>query len=403
MYISAISFPDEGESEGEGVGDTGHDTASIGAAPGGMAGIDPWVGMDFTLEFRNVTLELLSDGLLAPSAADGTGPTPLARLDLADSSVLYRGYDNGTADDLGMLTAFASRSMYVHDTRPCAEGSASAFTQTLSPLLEGGAAGAEAGASAGAVTPQLQVTYQDNPAMQNIHCILNRARVLVLPDWVLEMQRFVATRQPTVLRLPQEQGVISPGETAVERALDVTLSVTDTEFDVLEDRRDPASDAMVLKFCSVLKLTRRPDGDPDQASSAPLLAVEAVLDNLEVFSCQMNQQDSTALSILDPCKLTVELRHESSPKTPVTSPPVTTTSVQLELASASAHHGNSVTTAPVVTRLSFKDLRLFRAIAKGWVHVPLLPKGRTLSIPSHSLRSLRPACWCAIMLVCTHA
>lgn len=95
-----------------------------------------------------------------------------------------------------------------------------------------------------------------------------------------------------------------------KKLLEVKVNITESELVVVEDISAPDTQTVILKVTSVLAYR------PNHFSERP---VTCSLQNLEVFSCLMNQPDSSALSIVDPVAFLVELN--SSKKTAKTSSP----------------------------------------------------------------------------------
>lgn len=95
-----------------------------------------------------------------------------------------------------------------------------------------------------------------------------------------------------------------------KKLLEVKVNITESELVVVEDIGAPDTQTVILKVTSVLAYR------PNHFSERP---VTCSLQNLEVFSCLMNQPESSTLSIVDPVAFLVELN--SSNKTAKTSSP----------------------------------------------------------------------------------
>ena len=83
------------------------------------------------------------------------------------------------------------------------------------------------------------------------------------------------------------------------RSILVKLSVTETDFVVVEDITSLDSSAVVLKGTVVLKLSYVPNSE---------LNVRCSMEGLELFSCNLSNEDESALSILDPVSISLELK-----------------------------------------------------------------------------------------------
>ena len=83
------------------------------------------------------------------------------------------------------------------------------------------------------------------------------------------------------------------------RSIQVKLSVTETDFVVVEDVTSLDSSAVVLKGTVVLKFTYVPNRE---------MNVKCSMEGLELFSCNLSNEDESALSILDPVSVSLELK-----------------------------------------------------------------------------------------------
>ena len=103
------------------------------------------------------------------------------------------------------------------------------------------------------------------------------------------------TRQPIVSRPASKPSE----ENKPPRAIEVKLSVTETDFVVVEDVTSLDSSAVVLKGTVVLKFGFVPN---------KAMNVKCSMEGLELFSCNLSNEDESALSILDPVSISLELR-----------------------------------------------------------------------------------------------
>eukprot|EP00050_Salpingoeca_kvevrii_P000824 m.156882 g.156882 ORF g.156882 m.156882 type:complete len:3776 (-) comp10222_c0_seq1:35-11362(-) len=318
-----------------------------------------WTKLEVHLILENVTLKLLHDGVA------GRDPIPICRWDLIDSSLSYTSFTDGTATDHGSATTIFSKKISAHDTRPSQQKS-NKFSEILTPIAD----------ASTEPPPQLQITYRSNPKHAKWIIILNKARLVIAPDLILSVKDFFFERGPNQLAPSPELGPIiernlskkddagdQPNPLSQLRTLDVMLSITDPEFVVLEDNMQRDTNAVVLKFCSVLKFSVNPLTDVLRIQH-----LDMAMEQLEVYSCRIDREAATALSILDPCKLTVEMeRHVDEMEV--------SSKINVDLSS----WRSSSSSAPINTRFSYQDLLLFTAIAARLkqamaVDRPLLPK-----------------------------
>lgn len=86
-----------------------------------------------------------------------------------------------------------------------------------------------------------------------------------------------------------------------DKPFELKLIVAETEFVVVENMACRDSNAVILK--STAMLSYKPSGNERPLSCS--------LQSLEVFSCSLASEDDTALSIIDPVTVNIELN--SSP------------------------------------------------------------------------------------------
>lgn len=109
-------------------------------------------------------------------------------------------------------------------------------------------------------------------------------------------------RQQLVSRLnkkPQTE------ENKPPRVVEVKLSVTETDFVVVEDMTSLNSSAVVLKGTIVFKFSYIPNQK---------MTVRCSMEGLELFSCNLSNEDESALSILDPVSVFLDLKPSESSK-----------------------------------------------------------------------------------------
>lgn len=142
------------------------------------------------------------------------------------------------------------------------------------------------------------------------------------------------------------------------------ISVTDPEFVVVDNRSRPDTHAVVMKFCAVLAYTVTPRGvnlsesmrEHDTPSNKDRAHLSAALEGLEIFSCQLQKEVSTALSIVDPCNAQIESN------TVFEEYGAENTDIELDFVSpgtADAYEDGSLE-----MRLSYSDCQLFMSILR---------------------------------------
>ena len=326
-----------------------------------------WVTFDASCTFMNVTLELFADGWHT-AAGEWVEPEPLARLDLLDTALSYTSFSNGLPDGNSSTVTVFSKAIRMHDTQITSMGSKNVFTEVLKPI--GSAASGVIDAP-----PLLQVTYRSSATAQNIYVILNQTRVVVaLPwvkrmwDWMFDMPQSEVWKQWQVdmkyaesSSSPMLQEQEGDHNLDTPRTMKLKLSITDPEFVVVENRHRQDTHAVVLKFCAVLSYMSVPRNCPLDITTVDTkyahipdcdrTYLESVFEGVEVYSCKLNQEHTTALSIVDPCIVQVEM----SSRQPGDSK-VSEIQFSVEI--------NSSRQMPVYTRFSYRDFKLFVTIMK---------------------------------------
>lgn len=96
----------------------------------------------------------------------------------------------------------------------------------------------------------------------------------------------------------------SPIKSAPSKIFELKTNITESELVVLEDVALADARAVILKTTAVMAYR------PNHPSERP---VTCSLQSLEVFSCVLREAEDTALSIIDPVTLLVELNSSHKP------------------------------------------------------------------------------------------
>ncbi|KAJ8370962.1 hypothetical protein SKAU_G00109900 [Synaphobranchus kaupii] len=316
---------------------------------------DVYTGLSFLVDMMNVSLEL-------HDTPNSTGPKrSLARFDFMKSKLLFESFSNGSKS-----VNLVSHSLLAYDTRYSGRGCASgrkqnAFDCILQPSRTG----------TNRASLQLELHYRSTRDSSCFTVVLNNLRVFLIFDWLQLVRDF--------LRLPAEKGAAPPrqrwpsgssdpgGATGAvmpktvksgvvtkrstvpvtqERHLEVKINVTGTEFVVVEDSSSLDTNAIILKGTTVLTYKPRLLDRPFSGSLA----------GIEVFSCRLGSEQETALSIIDPVNVQVEL---------CGSPTYQSSSGLLDAFNMEDFPPLLEIQFPALDiRLSYNDVQLFLAIAK---------------------------------------
>ncbi|KAJ3586857.1 hypothetical protein NHX12_013249 [Muraenolepis orangiensis] len=259
---------------------------------------DVYTTLSFLIDMMDVSLELVEK-----SKATGHKRS-LARFDFMKSKLLYESYSNGSRS-----INLVSHSLLAYDTR---------FS---------GPEPSKAGANR--ATLQLELHYRSTRDSSCFTMVLNNLRVFLIFDWLQLVRDFLHTAPekwppvtPTAAggSAPRQHwpssgsdpgaaafvpktvksGVVTKRSTVQvnqEHHLEVKINITGTEFVVVEDSSCLDTNAIILKGTTVLTYKPRLLDRPFSGSLA----------GIEVFSCCLGSEQETALSIIDPVNIQVEL------------------------------------------------------------------------------------------------
>ncbi|XP_068514968.1 intermembrane lipid transfer protein VPS13D isoform X3 [Anas acuta] len=328
-----------------------------------------YTSMSFLIDMVNVSLELMD-----PKGKDGC--SSLARFDFKKSKLLFESSSNRTKS-----VNLVSHSMMAFDTRYAGQKSTAGTPNVFNCIFQS----SKNTSSPGAI--QIELHYRSTKDSSSFTVVLNNLRVFLIFDWLLLVHDFLYTPGDTKKRenpLPSRQRTYSSETTVVpktvksgvvtkrsslhvstEKQLEVKVNVTGTEFVVVEDVSCFDTNAIILKGTTVLtykpKLLDRP--------------FSGSLFGIEVFSCRLGNEQETALSIIDPVQIHMEL---------------------LENPSYPRHSGlldafNSGDFPPILEiqlqaldiRLSYNDVQLFLAIAKS------IPQQTSAAVPDSTVSTAK--------------
>uniref|UniRef100_A0A670ZLE6 Vacuolar protein sorting 13 homolog D n=1 Tax=Pseudonaja textilis TaxID=8673 RepID=A0A670ZLE6_PSETE len=261
--------------------------------------------LSFLIDMVNVSLELTSPQLQQSS---------LARFDFKKSKLLFESFSNQTRS-----INLVSHSMMAFDTRyggqRASAGTPNVFNCIFQPSKNNHSQGAI----------QIELHYRSTKDSSSFTVVLNNLRVFLIFDWLVLVHDFLQTpsdpKRPspppparqrslgaeTAAVIPKavKCGIVtkrSSLQISTEKQLEVKVNVTDTEFVVVEDMTCSDTNAVILKGTTVLTYKPKVVDHPFSGS----------LSGIEVFSCRLGNEQETALSILDPAFIQLELVGNSS-------------------------------------------------------------------------------------------
>ncbi|XP_076466689.1 LOW QUALITY PROTEIN: intermembrane lipid transfer protein VPS13D-like [Babylonia areolata] len=290
---------------------------------------DVWKSVSLVIQLHNVTVELLTSHAVPPQQLSQQS---LARLDFIRSRLSFESYSDQSKDiDL------VSHEIVVSDTRFKEEpvnSRPNVFTSILQPQAGGSRSGSGSGSSRQGL--QMEMHFRSSPDSTSFTVLLNNMRVMCIFDWLLSLQEFLMTEPPnpfvgdvglseslqrqmsapahtkagsrTQSPLTTSRGIATkrgPLAEEIKVPFELRLNVSDTQFVVVENSTSLDTNAVILKSTAVL--TFKP-----QAADKVL---RCSLGSLEVFSCCLMAEEDTALSIIDPMTISIELNANPLPET----------------------------------------------------------------------------------------
>ncbi|XP_074536599.1 intermembrane lipid transfer protein VPS13D [Halichoeres trimaculatus] len=320
--------------------------------------------LSFLVDMMDVSLELLD----RPKPSEPK--QSLARFDFMKSKLLFESFSNGSKS-----VNLVSHSLLAYDTRyngpgkrPCKRPNA--FDCILQPSKTG----------TNRASLQLELHYRSTRDSSCFTVVLNNLRVFLIFDWLQLVRDFLrgpaekasegagnrhrwpsntstdsasgttgVTAVGAVMPKTVKSGVVTKRSTVPvtqDRYLEVKINVTGTEFVVVEDSSCLDTNAIILKGTTVLTYKPRLLDRPFSGSLA----------GIEVFSCRLGSEQETALSIIDPVNVQVEL---------CGSPTYQSSSGLLDAFNVEDIPPLLEIQFPALDiRLSYNDIQLFLAIAK---------------------------------------
>ncbi|XP_076596695.1 intermembrane lipid transfer protein VPS13D isoform X1 [Chaetodon auriga] len=327
---------------------------------------DVYTNLSFLLDMMDVSLELF----------DSPNPTEdncsLARFDFMKSKLLFESFSNGSKS-----VNLVSHSLLAYDTRNSGVNKSTGRADGTKPnvfdcILQPSKTGTNR------ASLQLELHYRSTRDFSCFTVVLNNLRVFLIFDWLQLVRDFLqvpvekalgeslshqrwpsnpstdsgtATSSTTGAVMPKtvKSGVVTKRSTVPvtqDSCLEVKINVTGTEFVVVEDSSCLDTNAIILKGTTVLTYKPRLLDRPFSGSLA----------GIEVFSCRLGSEQETALSIIDPVNVQVEL---------CGSPTYQSSSGLLDAFNVDDIPPLLEIHFPALDiRLSYNDIQLFLAIAK---------------------------------------
>lgn len=152
-------------------------------------------------------------------------------------------------------------------------------------------------------TVQAQIHHRKYIDSSKFTILLNNMRLMAVVDWWEAVRDFIMTKPDNVhaVSVPRSTSMAneaaSPRVETPETPYELKLNITDSEIVVVEDSSQWDTNAVILKSTTVI--TYRP--------TEIMKPVSCNLNHCEMFSCILGMEDETALSIIDPVTVNMEI------------------------------------------------------------------------------------------------
>lgn len=231
-----------------------------------------WNNLSITLDLQNVSVSLKQP----------TGS--LACVNFIKSTLKVDSKSDGSLDiDL------ISQEILITDTRSWGIAHeinpvVNVFTNILKPMNDHGA------------IIQAEIHSRKRQDNTQFTILLTNMRLMMILDWLELARDFILQNEDQPLQLP----VANKKEIPVNNGgtFELKLNITDSELVFVESTERFDSNAVILKSTTVLNYR------PHEINKT----MSINLNNLEVFSCALNAEEATALSIIDPVIINIEMR-----------------------------------------------------------------------------------------------
>uniref|UniRef100_A0A672ZCY6 Vacuolar protein sorting 13 homolog D n=1 Tax=Sphaeramia orbicularis TaxID=375764 RepID=A0A672ZCY6_9TELE len=259
---------------------------------------DVYTSLSFMVDMMDVSLELLD------SPKDHPRTRSLARFDFMKSKLLFESFSNGSKS-----VNLVSHSLLAYDTRfsesrTGPRGTSRSGHNVFDCILQPSRTGTNR------ASLQLELHYRSTRDSSSFTVVLNNLRVFLIFDWLQLVRDFLSASASGSASASSGNGAVMPKTVKIgvvtkrstvpvtqDRRLEVKVNITGTEFVVVEDCSSLDTSAIILKGTTVLTYKPRLLDRPFSGSLA----------GIEVFSCRLGSEQETALSIIDPVNVQIEL------------------------------------------------------------------------------------------------
>lgn len=323
-----------------------------------------WMLMSIHLDLVDVTLKLqLSHGPepwcdLSPGhthiPSQGQGESSLACINFIKSRLTVETYSDKSQD-----VDLVSQEILITDTRfqdePVNKRS-NVFTNILQPI----------NMSFSKDMVQAEIHHRKRRDYSKFTILLNSMRLMAVLDWWEVVKDFISENAENPFTGVEKVDISNTRPAHIDESdggpivpYELKLNVTASEVVVVEDTSQWDANAVILKSTTVVSFKPGQKNEP----------LSCNLNHCEVFSCVLGMEDETALSIIDPVTINMDLKRQPSADGGVDEEQVLVIS----------------TTQQLSVRLSYHDVRMFMQMLSSL-------KQQTMSARNQEIKNLsRPA------------
>lgn len=216
--------------------------------------------------------------------------TPLACINFIKSTLAVDSYSDGSQDiDL------VSQEILITDTRNLNNhhSTRNVFTNILKPMKSEHENG----------LVQAEIHSRKRLEKTKFTILLNNMRLMAILDWLESSRDFILQiEEPTkAAQTPAPSTLAKVGDSPNAPdagTFELKLNITDSELVFVENTDQLDTNAVILKSTTVLSFK------PNELSKV----MSINLNNLEVFSCSLDAEEESALSIIDPVTVNMDIR-----------------------------------------------------------------------------------------------
>ncbi|XP_060529289.1 intermembrane lipid transfer protein Vps13D isoform X2 [Cylas formicarius] len=237
---------------------------------------EEWTLLSIKINMENVSLRFVTSHLYH---------SPLACINFIRSHLTMETFSN-LSQDIDLV----SQEIIVIDTRfhGCERTSqCNVFTSILQPVKD----------VRDSDLVQAEIHSRKRQDHTRVTILLHNMRLMVIFDWWDAIREYIFQEIENISSSPDHKGVSKQRYPPPKASFELKLNVTNSEFVVVEDSSQWDTNAVILKSTTVIKY--RPN-HPDKPLSCSL-------NNCEMFSCVLGVEEDTALSIIDPITLNVDV------------------------------------------------------------------------------------------------